>query len=151
MTQGKDWADRRKALDPSIYRMKQYVLTFQCGSAVEGKGGGSETIDNTPFVLDTITHGIAFQPDNQQDGNYTLQFRDDQSVYNTFPALSQTLYGSVFQGNRVVPLPLRMFFRGSSSLTMEAINYTDRTGTYPEQFPIQIVFHGFERWDSPRE
>jgi len=150
--QGKDWADRRKALDPTIYRAKYYVLNIDVDAEIGGIGGGAKTIDNTPFVLDRITHGISFRPDGvNQDGNYTLQFRDDQSVYNTEPALAQMLFGGVFNGNRVLDLPLRMFFQGSSTLNIDVVNYTDRTGGGVTNFQLGIVFHGFERWDSPRQ
>ena len=149
--QQKDWADRRKALDPSIYRPKLYTLDAVVETKINGVGSGSVTLDNTPFVLDSLTHGIVAADPSLQDGQYKLTLRDDQTNYTTQPAMAHQAFGGVYNGNNVIPLPLRVFFRGSSTLTVDIINLIDRSGAGQQFFDLQIVFHGFERWDSPRE
>lgn len=139
------WADRRKPLDPSLFRWRKYVMNAECSTSVGGIGNGSIKLDNNPFVLDFITHGIFTLPDDVQDGNYSMQFREGQTVFNDFPAMSHTLFGSVYQGNEVVLPTIRQFFKGGATLIMDMTNYTNRTGVFPDgTFTLQVVFHGFE-------
>lgn len=142
-----DWADRRKALDPNVFKFRQYVMNITLNTNLQnGYGSNSVTLDKAPFILDKITHAIYSLPDDQQDGNYTLLFREDQVVYNSKPAMSHALYGSVFRGNTPVEPTLRQFFRSSSTFYVETKNYTNWDGTLTDVI-IQMVFHGFE-WRS---
>lgn len=142
-----EWADRRKTLDPGVFRPKYYTLPIVI-SAGSNTNSGSVAIDGTPFLLDTITHSYVGLAPSLQTGNYQLAFREEQTLFNSQPAMAHSLYGSVYNGGEPVPLPMRVFLRGRTSLTMDIISYDDPAYA---PYTIEIVFHGFERWDKATE
>lgn len=144
-----EWADRRKGLDPLIYKPKFYVLDVPTKSIVNGDGAASIQLDETPFVLDNVTHLIVGETPANQDGQYSILWRDNQTTYMNSGGMSESLFGSVRSGY-IIPLPLRVFYPSSKTLSVEIINYIDRTATFPTTFPLQIVFRGFEKWSRPR-
>lgn len=150
--QYRDYADRRKALDPSVYKPKYYIIDITCGAAQGATGSGSVTLDATPFVADSISHGI-ISPEGggqepEQDGQYRLLLRDDETTYQSQPMNAVLGFGSAFT-TRIIPLPLRIFFRGSRTITTELINDLQRSEDPDVQFNVQIVIHGFEMWSAP--
>lgn len=148
-TINQDWWDRRKALDPSIYKNKFYKIDVATLSVVNGVGDGAVTLDSTPFILDSIAHVIVGALPEDQDGQYSVLWRDEYTNYSQEQVMAEPAFGSIRSGF-FVPLPLRSFFRSSATISMEVTNYIDRTADFPVSFPLQFVLHGFEKWDRPR-
>jgi len=145
------WADRRKALDPTIYKVQYYPINIQVEGFQGGVGSGSVTLKNTPFVLDHITHTIVGAVDrDDQDGQYSILWRDDRNTYMRNPVMANAGFGSVYCGPLIL-LPLRQFFKGSTTFTVDIVNFRNRGSSPFPPWNLQIVFHGFERWDEIRD
>lgn len=142
------WADRRRALDPSIYKPKYYIVDITCGTAIGDVGKGSALIDNSPFIMDVVTHSLVGRLPDDQDGQYAVLWRDDQTVYSNLPGVANAMFGNVYQG-RPIPLPIRTFYKGSKTLSVDLVNLLDRTAL-GLTFKIQMVFVGFEQWQPGR-
>lgn len=143
-----DWADRRKALDPSIYKPKYYGVNVNVISDANGPGSGSVTLDKPAFVLDRVQHGIlALTDQTQQDGQYLCAWRDDQTTYNNVQIMADLMFGSIRTGF-INPLPLRVFYKGSKTISIDVTNLLDRTAVFPNSFVLQFCLIGFERWDK---
>lgn len=139
-----EWANRMNTLDPALYRPRFYALDIVIDNAAGSTGGGSVTLDNTPFILDRITHSILGALVLDQDGQYLISIRDDQYNYTQRPVVAQGALGGVYGGASSFPLPLRAFFRGSATISVDVTNLRDRAYG-PGNWVLQIVFVGFER------
>lgn len=141
----RDWMDRRKALDPEVYKNQYYPITIQVGNQAGGTGSNSVTLKNTPFVLDSVSHSIVGATPDNQDGQYRLLWRDDMFTYMKAPIMANNAFGWPYSGPIYYP-PVRQYFRGSRTLTIDVINLITRGS--PGTFEIEVVFIGIERWDQ---
>lgn len=142
--QYKEYLDRRKLLDPAKYRDKYYTVNIDIAAGQLQRGSGTIQLDNTPFLADRVTHCIFGTDAADQDGNYTLSFRDDIAVYTPLDTMAHALFGAVYNGNEVLPLPTRLFFEASKTITFDAVSIPNRQAG----IQIQVCVHGFERWDK---
>ena len=144
--------DRRQDPDPNKWRPKFYAVDLECGPEINDTASSSVTLDNIPFVLDIVTHGIlentldaTLAAVYYQDGQYLLNWRDDHTNYQNVPIQADLMFGSIRSGF-VIPLRTRIIYPGSKSLVVNIQNLVDRTAPSADPFMVQVVFHGFERW-----
>ena len=132
-------------LDPSKYRPMSYVINAITGALQDNTGSGNVTLNNEPFILTKVTCGIKEEDDSAQDGNYYVRLRDQNRYYQDDFARPTLLWGSPFNSSQVIPLTVEIVYQGSTTITLDVINPVNRT--YPDdQFTIQMVLIGFERW-----
>lgn len=141
-------ADMSAPLDPRVFKPKYYPIDIQVESKEDGVGAGSVTLDNTAFVMTHITHArLGNIEKSEQDGQYRILLRDDQTTYQEKYMNAVAGFGDCFTG-KPIPLPIRTWFRGSITITCDVINDYDRTGEgEPDYYPIQVVLHGWEKWN----
>lgn len=146
----KEVLNRQIALDPTKYRPKWYPLLIECGAEIDDRQEASVNISNDPFMLDKITHQIIGVQGNTvlgtigQDGQYLFSWKDDQNTYMSEPGMADCLFGSVRSGF-FIPLPVRVIYQSSKTLTGTLQNLIDRTDIAPK-FKVMFHFHGFEQW-----
>lgn len=144
-------ASRLRGLNPLKYKPKQYSVLLTCGTDLGQTASATQTLDAIPFVLDKISHQIIgnsldISTPPEQDGQYRLLYRDDQTTYMDEPLNAVAAFGDAKDG-RIEPLPCRVFLDGSRTLTVDMINDLDRRGQGAEFFRVQVVFHGIELWN----
>ena len=139
-------------LDPGRWRPMYYGVEIGVPVALDGMAQGSITLNNQPFVLTKITHaivGCTAVPDTTglyQDGQYTIEFRDEQSNYQNMPIQADALLGSVRVG-QFQDLPYPIPFAGNRTLTFRIVNRCLRVlDPVSETFQVAVVLHGVADW-----
>jgi len=118
------------------------------------KNEGSVTIQNFPFLLERVGHGIVGDnhlftagaatsaQDVAQDGQYLIRFRTDDKNYMDNPLLGTAAFGN---GQGVPPIDLNspIEMTPKTTLVVEVINSIERQAG----IVIQVVFHGSEPYE----
>ena len=144
--------NRNIPVDLNKYKPKYYAATVTVDTAEGGIGEGAVTFDNVPFILTHATHtilGASFDYTEipaviKQDGQYSIDWKDDQTSFQNEPISAESMFGSNRIGE-IIPLPVRVAYKGSKTLSVRITNLVDRTAT-GTTFKVQIVFCGFELW-----
>jgi hypothetical protein len=140
--------------DPGRWRPYKYGCLIDVPVAADGAEEGTITIMNQPFIMDRISHiivGDTWDPNRTglaQDGQYYIQWKDEQSEYQNQPLLAIPAFGT-----EEFPLYLSMpiGFAGQKTLTFRVINaYQRRLTPEADTFRVQIVIHGASDWGTDR-
>lgn len=113
-------------LDPGRWRPLYYGVEITVGRELDMIGTGAINLNNQPYILTEISHAIIGCTGDPatglyQDGQYTILFKDEQTVYQNQPIQADMLYGSVRVGHSK-PLPFPIPFAGNKVLTFEVVN-----------------------------
>jgi hypothetical protein len=137
--------------DPGRYRPLIYGLSITVGDQAGDIGRGSVSINNQPWVMTKITHqitGPTADPETSglyQDGQYLIEFKDEQSNYQNQPIPADILFGSVRSGF-IIELPYPIPFAGNKTLTFNLTNLVTRTLTVGNTFDVHLALHGCADW-----
>jgi hypothetical protein len=143
--------------DPGRYRPWKYGAIVEV--PVEADESGENTIElmNQPFTMDRISHSIIGPTHDpaatglSDDGQYFIEWREEQSQYQNEPLLAKAAYGT-----EAFPLYLSapLTFPGNKTLTFRVTNaYTRVLTPISDVYKVQIVIHGIADWgtDAPPE
>ena len=143
-------------VDPGRYRPLVYGVPISVGVNDGDVGRGSITINNQPWIMTRITHqiqGATADPATSglyQDGQYTIEYRDEQSNYQNGPIPAEMMFGSVRSGY-AMDLPYPIPFAGNKTISFNVTNLVTRT-LVPgaTQFVVWIAIHGVADWGKLR-
>lgn len=137
-------------LDFARYRPMWYGVEIDVQVADNGRGEGSIQINNQPFLLYRITHMIVgaswdwLTTGLEQDGQYTIEFRDENSNYQNIPMNAPLLYGP---WDQPLDFAIPLAYSGNRSLHFRVINRHTRTLTPDaDYFKVAIGLHGVADW-----
>lgn len=141
-------------LDPGRWRPYFYGVEIEVGVSDGAIGRGSINLNNQPFILTRLAHqiiGATADPSVSglyQDGQYSLAWKDDQSVYQKQPVMANCLCGSIESGfSYELPYPLP--YAGSKTLTFEIQNRVTRViAGQRESFIVAVYLHGIADWGT---
>lgn len=141
--------------DPGRYRPLSYGVPITLGVAAGAQQTGSISINNEPFIMTSVTHqiiGPTADPATSglyQDGQYTIEWRDEQSVYSNGPIPADMMFGSVRSGY-IKELPYPVPFAGAKTLTFTLVNLVTRTLLVGDTFVVYVAIHGVNDWGKTR-
>lgn len=140
--------------DPGAWRPMSYPVTIEVPTVAGGSEEGSVTINNQPFIFTDLGHqimGNTGDPETSglyQDGQYDIEWRDEQSNYMSAPVPAAATFGGGAFGYNI-PLPLPIAYPGTKTLTFRVTNaYTRILTPQPaeEVFKVKIVVLGIADW-----
>ena len=139
--------------DPGRFRPMFYSVLVSVPLAVNGIASNSVPVYNQPFILKRLTHEIIGPGADPavlgwgiyQDGQYSITFKDEQSVYQNNPISANAMFGNVHQGLSI-PLAMPLPYAGSKTLAFEIQNLAARVLAGAEFFTVQIGLHGVSDW-----
>lgn len=142
--------------DPGPWRPMYYPLEIEVPLEAWGSEIGSVTINNQPFIWTFIGHqiiGNTGDPETSglyQDGQYSVEFRDEQSNYQSAPVAASSAFGGGAFGYQI-PLPLPIPYPGTKTLTFRITNHYTRILT-PEPsdpvFKVRITLGGIANFGT---
>lgn len=138
--------------DPGRWRPFKYGCVVDVPVLETEAGENTILIMNQPFMMDRISFSVVGNTHDYQgtgladDGQYFVEWREEQSVYQNAPILAKTAFGTeefplylsapvAFAGNKT------LYFRLSSS-------YTRVLNPVAEYFKVQVVCHGISDWGT---
>lgn len=137
-------------VDFARYKPMWYGLELDVPITDNGIGEGSITTNNQPFLLYRITHQIVgaswdwLTTGLEQDGQYTIEFRDEQSNFQNIALPAPTLYGP-WDDPKDFAIPLA--YSGNRTFKFRVINRHARVLTpSADYFKLAIVMHGVSDW-----
>lgn len=141
--------------DPGPWRPMYYSLVVSVPLAINGIGEGSIPIYNQPFIFERVTHEIIGPAANPsvagigvyQDGQYSISFGDEQTVYQDKPASANSMFGNVHNGTSI-PLPFPLPYAGNKTIKFTVQNLITRTLVGATHFSVQITLHGKSNIDD---
>lgn len=139
-------------IDIAKFRPVWYGVEIEVPVIANGIGRGSITIDTRPFLLTRITHavvGATFDWETTglyQDGQYSINFRDESTNYQNIPLMSETMLGPVRSGH-FLDLAVPLAYSGNRTFQFEVTNRYLRVLT-PESdyFTVALTIHGVADW-----
>jgi hypothetical protein len=140
--------------DPGQWRPMFYAIRIEVPNVIDRSEEGSITINNQPYIWKLLTHQIVGNTGDPeasglyQDGQYDIEFRDEQSNYGNAPLPADASFGSVRSGY-VIPFQYPISFAGAKTLTFRITNRVTRilSPTPAEDtFKVAIVMHGIADW-----
>ena len=140
--------------DPGAWRPMSYPVTIDVPTEAGGSESGSVTLNNQPFIFTDIGHqimGNTGDPETSglyQDGQYYVEWRDEQSNYMSAPVAASAAFGGGAFGYNI-PLSLPIAYPGTKTLTFRITNTYTRilTPTPAEEvFKVHIVVIGIADW-----
>lgn len=144
--------------DPGRWRPLYYGVKISVPVALDGVGRGSITINNEPYIMTRIMHKIQGETADPsttglyQDGQYDIEFRDEQSNYQNDDIAADLLFGSVGSGvgnGFFMPIPYPIPFAGNKTISFRVINRVLRALTsQAENFTVAIAMHGLADWGT---
>ena len=141
-------------VDPGRYRPMYYGVDISVPVIQGGVGQGSITINNQPYIMTRVTHkivGRTADPDTSglyQDGQYYLEFKDEQSNYQNGPIPADIMFGSVVSGY-VMELPFPLAFAGNKTLTFRITNVPPRAlSPTQDYYTVHVAIHGIADWGT---
>lgn len=142
--------------DPGRFRPLFYVVEMSVPIAEGGVQRGSITLNAQPFVMTRLSGkiiGNTADPATSglyQDGQWDVEFMDEQSNYQSGPIAGDLLFGGVWTGYSL-PLPSPIPFAGNKTISFRVTNRVARV-LVPESdyFTIQITAHGLSDWGETR-
>lgn len=148
-------------IDPGQLRPQWYHCNVSVPVAADGAGISTIRINAQPYTMTRITHKILGDTSNTQsglvqDGQYLVEWNDEQSTYVDGPIAADLMWGSnasdVPGGGYVMELPYPLAFPGNKSLTFRVTNLILRTlDPEADYFTVQIVLHGIGDWGTPQQ
>lgn len=140
--------------DPGRYRPLYYGVKIAVGIAAGAVGRGSITINNQPYIMTRITTKIVGNTANPsvsglyQDGQYDIEWKDEQSNYQNGPIPADLLFGSVASGY-IIELAFPIAFAGNKTLSFTLTNQVNRAVVpQVETFEIAVALHGVADWGT---
>lgn len=140
--------------DPGRYRPLYYGVKIDVPISAGGVGRGSITINNQPYIMTRITTkivGNTAQPTVSglyQDGQYDIEWKDEQSNYQNGPIPADILFGSVASGY-IIELAFPIAFAGNKTLSFILTNQVNRAVVPQEDnFTIAVAIHGVADWGT---
>ena len=140
--------------DPGPWRPMYYPVTIPVPLVADGSEEGSVTINNQPFIFTFIGHqiiGNTGDPETSglyQDGQYSIEFKDEQSNYQSAPIAASASFGGGAFGF-MIDLPLPIPYAGAKTLTFRLTNHYTRVLT-PDPaepvFNVKITLGGVANW-----
>ncbi len=138
--------------DPGRYRPLSYGVTISVPVAAGQVGQGSITINNMPWIMTYVTHqiiGDTADPSTSglyQDGQYSIEYKDEQSNYQNGPIPAEMMFGSVRSGY-IIALAYPLPFEGNKTLSFRLTNLVTRVLVpVSTTFDIAIAIHGVADW-----
>lgn len=142
--------------DPGPWRPMYYPVEIAVPTAAGQSETGSVTIANQPFIWAFIGHqiiGNTADPETSglyQDGQYSIEFKDDLSNYQAAPVPAGAAFGGAQFGYQI-EFPIPIPYPGAVTLTFRVVNHYTRILT-PEppdgKFRVKIVAGGFADWGT---
>jgi len=139
-------------IDPGRYRPLYYGVPITVGVAEGAIGRGSITINNQPYVMTHVmTHVVGNVNDYAttglaNDGQWLIDFKDEQSNYQNVPMPAAMLFGGCNQGY-VLPLAYPIAFAGNKTLNFNLTNLYARTlDPQRTDFVIYVAIAGVADW-----
>jgi len=142
--------------DPGPWRPMFYTVTIPVPTAAGGSEDGSVTINNQPFVWTDLGHqiiGNTADPETSglyQDGQYSIEFKDEQSNYQSLPFPAGAALGGEGSGYKIA-LPMPIGYPGAKTISFRIINHYTRILT-PEPaeavFNVKLVLIGASDWGT---
>jgi hypothetical protein len=144
--------------DPGPWRPMFYSVEIPVPLEAGGSEIGSVTIQNQPFIWIYLAHqvmGHTADPETTglyQDGQYDIEFKDEQSNYQAVPIPAGATFGGPSAGYQL-DLPVPIGYPGAKTITFRIINRYDRILTpTPDEpvFPVKLVLGGVADWGELR-
>jgi len=139
-------------LDFNQYKPMWYGVEIDVPVADNGVGEGSINLNNQPFLMYRLTHAIIgatydwLTTGREQDDQYTIEFRDENSNYQNIPIMAALLYGSAREG-RYVDFAIPLAYSGNRTIHFRVINRHTRVLTpSSDYFKVGIAVHGVADW-----
>jgi len=150
-------------LDPGNWRPLFYPVEIAVPVAAGGIAAGSVSINNMPYIWTRTTHKIVGDTADTstsnlfQDGQYDVNFRDEQSVYQRDFAPADLVFGGYGAGDGgqaggfVIDMPYPIAFAGNATVTFEVRNRVLRApADLSTTFTVVFVLHGISSWGKAR-
>lgn len=140
--------------DAGPWRPMYYGLTINVPVAAGGSENASITLNNQPYIWQYLSHMILGQTYDwetsglYQDGQYMIEFKDEQSNYQNVPVAASAAFGQGPCGY-MLEFPFPIPFAGNKTITFRITNNYTRviTPTPPSAvFPVHLVLAGVADW-----
>lgn len=147
----------RLDVDPGRWRPLFYGVEISVPVAAGGIGRGSITLNAQPYILKRL-HGkivgdtaIPTVSGLYQDGQWDVEFTDEQSNYQSGPIPGDLLFGGI-NAHYFFDLPIPIPFAGNKTLVFRVTNRVTRV-LVPEAdfFQVSIAAHGISDWGTAAE
>jgi hypothetical protein len=131
-----------------------YALTIEVPLAEGGNENASITLNNQPYIWCFLGHWILGQTYDwetsglMQDGQYLIEFKDEQSNYQNVPMCAVPAFGQANSGY-MTEFPFPISFAGNKTLTFRVTNnYTRILTPTPARpvFKVHLVLAGIADW-----
>lgn len=139
-------------IDFARHKPMWYGVEIEVPVAANGVGRGTIALNNQPYLLYRITHQIIGETVNwettglQQDGQYAITFRDENSNYQNQALPAEAFFGPCRTGhylNFAIPIG----YSGNRTLSFEITNrYLRVLAGEEEYYTVAIVCHGIADW-----
>ncbi len=147
--------------DPGPWRPLHYGVEIDVGLSVGAIGQGTIKLNNQPFILTRITHEIVglYHEDMwsnwlENDGQYTVEWKDENSNYQNQPIFADIMWGRIKLGSQL-DLPFPIPYSGNKTLTFKVENRRLRTPTFPLPLPtyfrVALCAHGVADWGTVQQ
>lgn len=134
--------------DPGRYRPQWYHVEIDVGVAAGAVNVGSININNEPFCIVRMNSKIIGDTANAQtsgifqDGQYDIEWKDQQRNYVDGPMAADLMWGSDDSGY-VINFPFPLPYSGNDTLEFRVTNRVTRVPVpTADFFQVQIVVHG---------
>jgi hypothetical protein len=140
--------------DPGRWRPYKYGLILDVPVDEEEAVEGDMKLLNQPFILTQITTNVVGNVSDYEgtgladDGQYFVEWREEQSVYQNAPLLAKSAFGTE---TAPIPLPAPIGFAGNRVLVWRVRSaYTRVLSPDADTFKVQIIIHGVANWGELR-
>lgn len=142
--------------DPGAWRPMWYTLEIPVPLSANGSEVGSVTINNQPWIWMSLGHqiiGNTGDPETSglyQDGQYSIELKDEQSNYQNLPVPASAAFGGGAFGYNI-PFPMPIGYPGSKTLTFRITNHYTRILTpapAEDIFNVKLVLNGVADWGT---
>ncbi|OGO03688.1 MAG: hypothetical protein A2Y72_07760 [Chloroflexi bacterium RBG_13_53_26] len=140
--------------DAGPWRPMYYGLTINVPLAGGQSESGTVTLNNQPYIWQFLSHMILGNTYDwettglMQDGQYMIEFKDEQSNYQNVPVAASAAFGQGKTGY-MVEFPFPIPFAGNKTITFRVTNnYTRILTPTPAApvFPVNLVLGGVADW-----
>lgn len=138
--------------DPGRWRPLFYEVEISVPIADGGVALGSVTLNAQPYIMTRLSGkivGATADPSTSglyQDGQWDVEFMDEQSNYQSGAIAGDLLFGGPWTGYSL-PLPSPIPFAGNKTISFRITNRVARVLVpASDYFTIQLVTHGISDW-----
>lgn len=142
--------------DPGRWRPLHYGVDVSVPVTAGGIGQASLALNNQPYVLTSLSAkimGPTADPSTSglyQDGQYDVEWRDEQTNYTNGFICPDLMWGS-FQYGTMKYLPIPIAFSGNRTLTFRVRNRVLRAlASQDDFFIVQICVDGMGDWGTEK-